>query len=397
MIDSTMHGHVLIVGGGSAGITVAARLCNAGVRGVCLIEPETVHYYQPLFTLVGAGVTPMSATKHLMSDVIPSGVNWFKDKAKIFRPDENQVELDSGKVISYDYLVVCPGIQVDWDKIEGLQGQIGHGGICSNYATEYVSYTWEAIKSFKQGTAIFTFPNTPIKCAGAPQKIMYLAEDYFRKVGIRSKCRIVFASAGPRIFGVEKYAKTLRNIIESRGIETEFRHNLIKVDAANKVAIFENVETKETKQLTYDLLHVSPPMSAPDFIKQSPLANDAGWVEVDKYTLQHTRFKNIFSLGDASSLPTSKTGAAIRKQAPVLVENLLALMNGRELKARYDGYSSCPLVTGYGRLILAEFDYDGKPAETFPFDQSKERFSMYLLKKYVLPPLYWFGMLKGRV
>jgi sulfide:quinone oxidoreductase len=167
------------------------------------------------------------------------------------------------------------------------------------------------------------------------------------------------------------------------------------VRGAAKEAVFEHLDTKERIVIPYDLLHVTPPMSSPDVIKRSPLANEAGWVAVDKFTLQHPRFANVFGIGDCSGLPTSKTGAAVRKQAPVVVENLLASITGKPLVAKYDGYTSCPIVTGYGRLVLAEFDYEGKPQETFPFDQSKERLSMYLLKAYALPRLYWGAMLRG--
>ena len=239
-------------------------------------------------------------------------------------------------------------------------------------------------------------PATAVKCGGAPQKIMYLAEDYVRREGRREQVNIIYAAAGASIFGVEKYRKTLERIVRERGIETRFRHHLVEVRGEQREAVFENLDTKERVTLPFAMLHAVPPMSAPDFIKASPLADTDGWCAADKFTLQHPKFPEVFALGDASSLPTSRTGAAIRKQAPVLVRNLLAQRAGRPLPARYDGYTSCPLVTRYGRMVLAEFDYDNQPAETFPFDQSKERYSMWLLKRYVLPQLYWHGMLKGR-
>jgi sulfide:quinone oxidoreductase len=205
----------------------------------------------------------------------------------------------------------------------------------------------------------------------------------------------MFASAGKWIFGVEKYRNALEKLVKKRDIDTRFHHNLVALRPASREAVFHNLETKEEVVLTYSMIHVTPPMSSPDFIKKSPLANEGGWVDVDKQTTQHVRYANVFSLGDASGLPTAKTGAAIRKQAPTLVEGLLAVMDGGTAQGRYDGYTSCPLVTGYGRLILAEFDYDGNAVESFPFDQSKERLSMYVLKKYALPQLYWRGMLRG--
>jgi sulfide:quinone oxidoreductase len=387
---------IAIVGGGAAGITVASRIGNRSSNlSIAIIEPSDKHYYQPLWTLVGGGVTPFSASERDEASQIPPGVTWLKDVAIGFEPEANKVLTQSLGTIRYHYLVVCPGIQIDWGKIDGLAESLGKNGVCSNYSKETVERTWEFINGFKGGTAIFTFPNTPIKCAGAPQKIMYLAEHFFRKQGVRDKAQIIFVSAVGKIFAVEKYANALSRIIAERNIKTIFGHNLEKIDAANQQAWFRNLQTNELHSMDFDLLHVAPPMSAPDFIKQSPLANQAGWVDVDKFTTQHVRYKNIFSLGDASSLPTSKTAAAIRKQAPVLVDRLFAEIHQQASEAIYDGYTSCPLVTGYGRLIMAEFDYECKPKETFPFDQSKERLSMYLLKKYGFPFLYWNGMLKG--
>lgn len=389
---------VVIVGAGSAGLTTAARLGNTHQKlDVAIIEPNERHYYQPLWTLVGGGLTSKSETVREQKDYIPSGQTWIKNKVVKFEPEENQVVLENGDIVKYDYLVIAPGIKLDWHKIKGIKDTLGKNGVCSNYSYETCGYTWEMLQSLKEGqTAIFTQPPLPIKCAGAPQKMTYLAEDYLRRNGLRDKVNIEFCITGPRIFGVEKYRLALEKVLDKKGLKPRFEHELIEVDGPNKKATFKKVGTEETVTLDFDMLHVVPPQSAPDFIKESPLSNTEGWVDVDKYTTQHLKYKNIFSLGDASSLPTSKTGAAIRKQAPVLVENLLAQMNNNELKAKYNGYTSCPIITGKGTLVLCEFDYDGNPMESFPFDQAQERWSMYMLKKHVLPSLYWYGMLKGR-
>ena len=392
------HYPVLIIGGGSAGLTVAARLAKALPKGsIGVLEPSDKHYYQPLWTLVGGGIVPKQVTERSEASVMPRGVDWIRDAAAEFVPDAAAVKTRAGSTIKYDFLVVAPGIQIDWHKVKNLPECLGKDGVCSNYSYEHVDRTWDFIRAFKGGNAVFTQPNTPIKCGGAPQKIMYLAEDHFRRAGIRDRCSVLFFSGDAVIFKAKKYADALTRVIESRGMQTRFQHNLAELRPASREAVFHNLAdgNKEVVQ-KYDLIHVTPPMSAPDVIKNSPLANAGGWVDVDKATLRHTRFPNVFACGDASSLPTSKTGAAIRKQAPVLVANLLAAMKQQQPSASYDGYTSCPLVTGYGKLILAEFDYDLKPAESFPFDQSKERLSMYLLKKHALPPLYWSGMLKGR-
>lgn len=392
------HHKILIVGGGTAGISVAHRLMRAiGNVGIAIIEPSEKHYYQPLWTLVGAGVFPKEESERDEYSLIPSGVKWIKERVVDVKPGSNIVKLDSGREISYDYLVMASGLQIDWHKIEGLTEALGKDGVCSNYSYALVGKTWEFISNFAGGTALFTQPNTPVKCGGAPQKIAYLAEDHFNISGIRDRVKMIFASANPGIFSVPKYAATLNKVIERKRINTMFRHDLIAVDGEAKRATFKHLDTGEIVEVDYDLLHVTPPMSAPDFIKQSALADSAGWVDVNKATLQHNRFANVFSLGDCSNLPTSKTGAAIRKQSPVLVANLISQMRGEPLTKSYDGYSSCPLVTGYSSLVLAEFDYDLIPQETFPFDQSEERYSMYVFKKDILPQIYWQGMMKGLV
>ncbi|WP_412679596.1 FAD/NAD(P)-binding oxidoreductase [Brevibacillus choshinensis] len=392
------HYKIVIVGGGSAGITVAARLLRRSrdlVGNIAIIDPARKHYYQPLWTLVGAGEVSKEATEREQASIIPKGVAWVQDAVTEFWPNENAIVTASGNQLNYDYLVVAAGIQIDWDRVKGLKESMGKHGVCSNYSYDYVESTWDNIRNFKGGTAIFTNPNTPVKCGGAPQKIMYLADDYFRKSGIRSRSSITFASGGATIFGVKKYADALQKVIERKQIETRFKHNLIEIISEKKQAVFENLDTNDCVIMPYDMIHVVPPMSAPEIIKKSPLASGDGWIDVDKFTLQHKRFGNVFGIGDCTNLPTSKTGAAIRKQGPVVVQNLLSLMSGKPIRNEYNGYTSCPLVTGYGKLILAEFDYELNPQESFPFDQSRERLSMYLLKKDLLPVMYWKGMLKG--
>jgi sulfide:quinone oxidoreductase len=395
---SDNHHQVLIVGGGTGGLSVAARLKNQPrAPEIGIIEPSDKHYYQPLWTLVGAGVFDKETTERSEADYIPDGATWIRDSVATFDPDKHAVKTASGKTITYDQLVVAPGIQLDWHKIKGLEGNLGKDGVVSNYRYDLVDSTWEALQGFRGGNAIFTFPSTPVKCAGAPQKIMYLADDFLRRAGVRDRSKVIWASASAGIFGVKKYAKALSKVVARKGIETHYRRDLVEIRASSKEAVFKHMDGGEELVLKYDMIHVAPPQSAPDFIKESPLANAAGWVDVHKHTLQHVKYPDVFALGDASSLPTSRTGAAIRKQAPVLVENLMLHRSGKPLSASYDGYASCPLVTGYGKLIMAEFDYDGNPAESFPFDQSEERYSMYALKAYGLPEMYWNGMLRGRV
>lgn len=398
------HYEIVVVGGGTAGITVAAQLRRVkNPPEVAIIEPSAKHYYQPLWTLVGGGVFPPEASVRDEADYIPSGATWIQDRVVAIDPDNDQVQTASGQAIGYDYLVLAPGIQIDWDKIEGLKASLGKYGVTSNYAYELAPYTWQVMQQLKPGDqALFTQPSTPIKCGGAPQKIMYLTADYLRRKGLLDQVAIHFFSPGVVIFGVPEFAQTLEKVVERYGIQMHFRHELVAVRGAQQEAIFhlkdEQGNVLEERTFSFNMLHVAPPQSAPDFIKHSKVANAEGWVDVDKHTLQHVRYPNIFALGDAAGTPNAKTGAAVRKQAPIVVQGLLqmrahgALVNPKH----YNGYSSCPLVTGYGKLVLAEFDYDNRPVPSFPFDTTKERRSMYLLKKYVLPWMYWNLMLRGK-
>lgn len=397
------HHQIVIVGGGAAGITVASQLLAKNSQlDIAIIEPSDKHYYQPAWTLVGGGQYKAEDTVKPEASCIPSGVTWIKDYAAEFDPDNNIVKTREGKQVSYDYLVVCPGIQIDWNAIAGLKEALGKNGVCSNYSFEGAPYTWETIRNFKGGNALFTYPATPIKCGGAPQKIMYLADDTFRQNGVRNQTNVMFCSAVGAIFPVPGYAEPLMQVVKRRDIQLNFKHNLKAIRADSKEAVFD-VTTDDGVQevaIPYDMIHVTPPMSAPDFIKSSKLAGtegpSKGWVNVNKDTLQHNVYPNVFSLGDASSLPISKTAAAIRGQAPILVENLLAVMQTHSLTGKYAGYTCCPLITGYGTVIMAEFDYSNQPLSTFPMDPREERYSMWLVKRHVLPWLYWNRMLKGK-
>jgi sulfide:quinone oxidoreductase len=411
------HYQILVVGGGNAGISVTSQLLRKRPDlQIGIIEPSETHYYQPAWTLVGGGDFDIQKTARPQASVMPKKAKWIKDRVVGFEPENNALITDSQR-LTYDYLIVAPGVQLDWDKIEGAKETLGKNGVTSNYLFHLAPYTWEAIQQVKAGdTLIFTNPNTPIKCGGAPQKILYLLSDYLGKKGILDKVNIHFYSGGGVLFGVEKYAKTLQKVVERYGIKTHYKHNLVKVDGDKKLAWFKNAEG-ELIEMPFNFLHLVPPNAAPDFIKSSSLAipdaekeknpgcqdtpaghskNFLGWVDVDKHTLQHKRYRNVFSLGDVTNTPNAKTGAAVRKQAPVVVQNIMDCMNGQPLTGTYNGYGSCPLITGYGKLVMAEFDYDLKPVETFPIDQSKERWSMYQLKKHLLPWMYWNRILPGK-
>lgn len=399
----SQHHTLLIVGGGAAGVSVANTLRRQDSHiDIAIIEPSEKHYYQPGFTVIGGGAYTMKETTKNEADLIHPSVKWIKDYADSFQPEANTVTLRSGDVVSYDYLVVCPGLQLDWQKIQGLQDTIGKNNVCSNYSPDTVEYTWQCIQEMVakgSGTALFTQPPMPIKCAGAPQKIMYLAADRFRKKGILDKFSVEFCNAGPAMFGIPFFAKALDKVVAGYGIKTNFAHNLVAIDGATKTATFEVTDSEGNKTRVdkqFDMIHVTPPQSAPDFIKNSPFANAAGWIDVNDKTLQHTKYPNVFGLGDAACTSNAKTAAAIRKQVPVVVDNIINVMNQAALREGYDGYGSCPLTTSLSGVILAEFSYGGKVTPSFPFiDPRKSRWIWWLGKTTIFPWMYWHLMMKG--
>ena len=393
------HHDVLIIGGGTAGISVAARLRKT-VTDVAIVDPADTHYYQPLWTLVGGGAARRETSERSQESVIPRGVTWIRDAATGFDPDHDKVLLAHGGEVTYDVLVVCPGIQLDWDRIPGVTDTLGKDGVSSNYTYDLAPKTWEFIDGTRSGTAVFTMPSGPIKCAGAPQKIAYLACDHWRRQGVLDDIDVHLVLPTPGMFGVKAFSDQLDEVVADYGIKVHFASELASVDAASQKATFEPVgDAGESFTLPYDVMHVTPHQSAPDWVKASPLANDtpAGYVDVDKHTHQHVRYPNVFALGDAGSTPNSKTGAAIRKQAPVVAANVTARLDGREPTQQYGGYASCPLTTSRSRMLLAEFDYSMEPTPSIPvIDTIKPRRDMWYLKKYGLPFLYWNLMLKGR-
>lgn len=391
---------VVVIGGGTAGITVAARLRRRGIDDVVVIDPSDTHWYQPLWTLVGGGLVSEKITRRPMARVIPRGVKWIQRSVELIDPQHNRVVLDDGSSVGYRWLVVAAGIQLDWNRIEGLADTIGKNGVSSNYRIDTAEYTWHNVETLTKGTALFTMPSGAIKCGGAPQKIAYLACDYWRKKGVLNDIDVHLVLPSPAMFGIKEFSSTLEKTAKRYGITVHLSSELVAINGADRTANIRSTKTGEVQTLRFDLAHVVPPQSAPDWLKASPLADAASpgrYVKVDKHTLQHAEFPNVFSLGDCSSAPASKTGAAIRKQAPVLVENLIAARSGKQITRSYTGYSSCPIVTSQHTVVMAEFDYDLNRTPTFPvIDMTKERRDMYILKRYLLPILYWRFMLKGR-
>lgn len=397
------HFEVVIVGAGAGGISLAASL-KSRKRGlnIAVIDPADIHYYQPGWTMVGGGVFDAQTTAKTMGSLIPKGVHWIKSAVAAFEPDNNAVILDGCRVVKYDRLVVCPGLKLDWGKVDGLEETLGRNGVTSNYRYDLAPYTWQLVQQMMEGRALFTQPPMPIKCAGAPQKAMYLSGDAWFRRGVLKDIDIQFMNAGGVLFGVKDYVPALERYVEKYSASLNFFHNLVSVDGPAKTAVFEvgkpDAEPTQVK-VEFDMMHVCPPQTAPDFIRVSPLADAAGWVDVDQATLRHRSYDNIWSLGDVMNAPNAKTAAAARKQAPTVADNIIADIAGRSAVAQYDGYGSCPLTVERGKIVLAEFGYGGVLQPSFPsflIDGTKPTRAAWFLKETLLPPIYWKAMLRGK-
>ncbi|WP_457808837.1 NAD(P)/FAD-dependent oxidoreductase [Kushneria sp. EE4] len=397
------HHDVVVIGGGAAGIAIARGLRRRDTRlDVAIIEPAESHYYQPGWTLVGGGVFDADRTRRPMTAVLPAGVAHYAQAATTIDPDRGVVRLSDGRTLCYRALVVAPGLELDWGAIDGLSGALGAHGVTSNYRFDLAPYTWSLIQNLRRGRALFTQPAMPIKCAGAPQKAMYLACDHWRRRGALQDINVQFHNAGGALFGVGAYIPALMEHVERYGIGLEFHQQLMAVDGPGQRPHFlihgadgcqrEHVEP-------FDMLHVVPPQRAPALIRNSRLANDAGWLDLHPNTLQHQHYPAIFGAGDVSATPNAKTAAAVRVQAPIVADNVVAYLKGEALSARYQGYGACPLTVSHGRVVLAEFGYGGELMPTLPGwlnDGRRATALAWQLKACAMPAIYWHLMLKGR-
>ena len=443
--SASVSGKIVIVGGGLAGMSTAARLNNSiSNADITVIEPDPLSVsYQPGQTLVGAGLWDLSDIQYKRDDYLPNGVKLIKGSVTSFDADNNTVTVDGSKTVAYDQLVVASGIMLNYAQIKGLDGvitsagkdnsaakaTIGKNGLHSIYFQDGAKATWKGIEELvakakahkgpEKLQAVFTHPNTPIKCGGAPKKIMYLTNSRLEEAGVRDKVEMTFYPNGGGMFGIKNYHNAIVQQFKDRNFKWHYKHNLIEVDTAAKVATFDKhwkekgaydedleeyvmVTKHERVEVKYDFMHVTPPMKAPDVVAKSAVGSKKGWVPVNKETLQHVKYSNVWCLGDVAAVPMGKTGGSARKQYKVVVDNIIASMSGKSLPSKYDGYTVCPLITSIGTVMLAEFNWaskktgDGSNAASFPLDPTKERWIWWLLKVYALKPMTIHGMLSGR-
>jgi sulfide:quinone oxidoreductase len=435
---SSLSAKIVIVGGGLAGIATAARLKSlASSLDITIIEPNLKSAtYQPGNTFVGAGLYQKSDVLYNTVDFLPKDVTFIHDKVIDFYPENNQVVTSQKEVIGYDFLVICAGMVLDFEKIKGLEElqemyTVDESSkindffkdtmVSTVYNVNSAEQTWknmqtviEEAKKGKELKAIFTHPNTAIKCGGAPKKMMYLMNARLEEAKIRKNVELSLYAYPSKMFAVKEYEEAIIKQYEERQMLWHLNHNLIELNLKDKIATFdkswqekgeydedleeyEMVEKHEYVDISYDFMHLTPPMKAPKEIAQSEVASANGWIPVNQETLQHVKYPNIFSLGDIAAVALGKTGGSVRKQYKIVANNIISAIKNEALQDKYDGYTVCPIITDIGKVMLAEFDWSMKPTPSFPLDPTQERYLWWLLKAYMLKPMTQYGMLSGKI
>lgn len=397
--------HIVILGAGAAGTSAANRLASRldGAK-ITIIDERKRHLYQPGFTLIAGGLKPANYSVSSTEQWLPSVVDWISESATEIDPESKKIKTSGGKTVQYDYLITATGLSLDWAAIEGFTlDLVGKNGIGALYAgPEYAAKTWMEMSRFTDtgGTGLFLRPATEMKCAGAPLKYTFITDDYARKKGTRSKSAFIYAANNKTLFGVPIVNEKVRMLFDDRGFDTRYNHVLKAIDPGSKVATFQTPEGE--KEIRFDFTNIIPPMRAPDVIRNSPLPwadkwKDQGWVEVDKYTLRHPRFPEIFAIGDVAGVPKGKTAASVKWQVPVAVDHLVASISGKQSALSYNGYTSCPLITRIGNAMLIEFDYKNNLTPSFPgiIAPLEELWVSWLMKEIALKPTY-NAMLRGK-
>ncbi|WP_375386339.1 NAD(P)/FAD-dependent oxidoreductase [uncultured Microbacterium sp.] len=394
------HHQIVVVGGGNAGLSVAGRLRRMGITDIAVIEPRDTHLYKPLFSHIAGGTARASAAVRAQGSVTPRGVQWIQDAVATIDPDGSCVVLASGARVTYDHIIVCPGIQKNWDAIPGLRAAMDSPHGASNYEFDLAQKASALLRDFTRGTVVFSQPAGPASCAGAAQKPMYLACDYWRRTGVLGDISVVLLVPDDTVFGIAEIDRELDRKIDEYGIQLRTRTQILEIDPVEKVLTLGGAEGTASDRLPYDLLLVEPPQSAPDWISSSalPSAETDGFIAVDPRTLRHPRYPHVWALGDAAATTNSKSGGALRKQTLTVAKNLVAVLNGRKPTQSYDGYSVCPFTVSRHTVVFAEFDdhYALKPTVPFWPGLARERRLTWVFDRYVLPWVYWHMILQGR-
>lgn len=414
---SNLAPNIAIIGAGLGGISLSAQLISDLPNAkITLFDADPMLYYQPGFTLIAAGIYDKDDVSYDKKDLINKKVQWVQENVAKLDVESKSLQTTSGATHTYDYLIIATGTTYEFELYKGLSEEIVNDpstNIASIYTADSAVKARDMLKKLAKngGRAIFAEPNTPIKCGGANKKLNFLLEDLARSEGGRDKLEMHLYTGGDSMLSSPVHAKMIEQLYIERDMPYSTRHLLVEVDKERNVAIFEKLMpyrengqdkvAKERVEVPYDYLFVIPKMKTSDFIAQAGLSISKGhtagnWVDVDKYTLQHKKYPYIFAIGDCAGIPKGKTGASIRKQYPVVAKNLIAHLQGQNLEAKFNGYTACPLLTGYGKAVMVEFNYEGADPMLPCFGATRESWMNWFIKVYLMKPMVMQGMIYAR-
>lgn len=396
-MSTTRHHDVVVVGGGNAGISLAARLRRDGCRDVAVVEPKTVHEYRPLLSFVAGGTATLEDLRRPQADVVPPGCRWYADRVTAVQPEQRLVRLAGGRELTYGDLVLCPGSHVDWDAVPGAAAAVRTSSAATSYLPELAPRTWEMLSTTTSGRVVFAISTRHVPCAPVGMKPLFMAADHWRRTGVLDGIDIELLVEGPVLVGQPRADRELRAVAREYGVVVRTGTTVDAVDAETRTLSLSTPDGAD--ELAYDVLYLAPPHRAHGWVARSGLADadSDGFVAVDPQTLQHVAHPRVWGLGDAATVGTMPSGGALRRQVPVVAHNIRARRTGRPWR-RYDGYTVAPVATSRSRLLLAEFDRTGKAEPTFPFpDLVRPRRSVLLFDRYLEKHVYWRRLLRGRV
>jgi sulfide:quinone oxidoreductase len=401
---------VVVIGGGNAGISLAARLVRDGCRDVALVDPAEVHHYRPLLSYVAGGMAALEDLRRPQRDVVPDGVRWYRDRVVGVDAQRSTVRLAGGGELTYADLAVCPGSEVDWDAIPGSRDAMTTPAASTSYLPEHAADTWTMLSGLREGRAVFAIADRYVPCAPVGLKPLFLAADHWRRAGVLDRIAIELLVEGDALAPQAQADRQLREAAAGYGVRVRTGVRLAAVDpTARTVEVLparrpdgegtpdDGAPARE--RVPYDALYLAPPHRAPAWVAASGLGTDDsdGFVAVDPRTLQHEVHPRVWGLGDAAAVDALPSGGALRKQVPVVAENIAARRTGRPMR-HYSGYSVAPVTTSRRRLLLGEFDRAGRPEPTVRIpDLVRPRRSLLLFDRYLEPQVYWHRLLRGKV
>ncbi|MDI9932281.1 FAD-dependent oxidoreductase [Rhodococcus sp. IEGM 1354] len=390
---------VLIIGGGNAGISAAARLLKKGVSDVAVIEPKQVHTYKPLLSYVGAGQAPLTEAERTQRSVIPEGCVWLEDSVVSVDPAARSVRCASGIEYGYRDLVLGQGLIADEAALPGVHAALGFSGVASNYL-DRAERTWQSVRDLPAGShAVFTVPRPPVGCTGTTFKPLFLAAAHWKRTGRLPTVDITLVVDRTNLLGVPDLDPRLAGHLRDLGVRVLMDTAVTALEPeSNRITVTDHAGVDE--RIDYDMLHLVPPFRGPLWVQESGLAGEQqhGVVDIDSRTMRHRRHPEVWAAGDGAAIDTDSSGGALRKQISVLVDNLVASRSGGEMSS-YDGYTVAPIAVEARTLIAAEFDRTGALASSLPsfLDPVKPRRSAWAFDRYGLPQSYWHMILAGRL